>query len=421
MSPQPGRGVFTQFGACLNFGATQKTDTCKGRDGTVRGFRAIPQFLRKEATKSYLDAPGRPGYLLALTFPSVPLPRLDFTAQDRLMVLAPHPDDESLACGGLIMRAAQAGAAVRVIFATNGDNNPWPQRYLERRWRVGPEERRRWGARRRAEALRAIQTLGLPAQSACFLEFPDQGFTDALLRADRQITDVFAREIREWRPTLLVLPSPNDTHRDHNAIAVLYDLLLRRLAADHQPTVIHYPVHPCDQQVTEADLTLSLNYEAMKQKLDAVLCHQSQMALSEKRFVAFVRPEESYLSAVWDTRRPDHHPVKLARVEKGELRLLLNVDWTWSVPRLFVATEQLLDGQPCQVMRLRKSEGPIRVTESVTGRLLQPGTLKRVDGMLELRLPWALPETALAYVKVDRRWSFYDWAGWVKVRPASSG
>jgi LmbE family N-acetylglucosaminyl deacetylase len=44
-----------------------------------------------------------------------------FTAQSRLMVIAPHPDDESLACGIVLQRAVRAGARVRVIYATDGD------------------------------------------------------------------------------------------------------------------------------------------------------------------------------------------------------------------------------------------------------------------------------------------------------------
>lgn len=336
------------------------------------------------------------------------------------MVLSPHPDDESLACGGLIIRAARGGAAVRVLFATNGDNNPWPQRYLERRWRVGPEERRRWGARRRGEAQSAIEALGLAKESAHFLEFPDQGFTGALLRADAQILGAFEKEIREWKPTLLVLPSPNDTHRDHNAIAVLFDLVLRRIAPEARPTVIHFPVHPCDQKATEADLVLQLGEGEIDQKRRAILCHESQMALSSKRFLAFARPEESYLSSVWETKRPEHHPVKRAVLEEGELRLLLNADWRWQAPRLFVATPQVAEGAPCHMLRLRRSEGPVKVTECVTGRSLQPGTIKRVEGMLDIRLPWNFPEAPLAYVKVDRRWSFYDWAGWVKAPSASA-
>jgi len=88
---------------------------------------------------------------------------------ERVMVLAPHPDDETLATTGFLQKAVAAGAAVRVLFATDGDNNPWPQRASERRWRITIADRARWGRRRRGEALAALASLGVPADSAHFL------------------------------------------------------------------------------------------------------------------------------------------------------------------------------------------------------------------------------------------------------------
>ena len=99
----------------------------------------------------------------------------------RLLVFAPHPDDESLGTAGLIQHVLARGGQVRVVFATDGDNNPWPQRYLERRWRLSIRDRQRWGTRRRDEALAALQTLGVVADDAVhFLHWPDQGLAHLL-------------------------------------------------------------------------------------------------------------------------------------------------------------------------------------------------------------------------------------------------
>src|ERR1043166_1910175 len=68
-----------------------------------------------------------------------------FTSRSRLLLFAPHPDDESLACSILLQRAVRAGAAVRVVYVTDGEDNPWPQRVLERKWRLNGTDRRRWG------------------------------------------------------------------------------------------------------------------------------------------------------------------------------------------------------------------------------------------------------------------------------------
>src|SRR5689334_8641068 len=93
---------------------------------------------------------------------------LALAASDRLLILAPHPDDESIATGGLIQVAREVGAPVRVIVLTDGDNNPWPQRWIEKRWHIDAAARARWGARRREEARAAMRVLGLEPQDALF-------------------------------------------------------------------------------------------------------------------------------------------------------------------------------------------------------------------------------------------------------------
>ena len=62
---------------------------------------------------------------------------LTLDRDSRVMVIAPHPDDETLATGGLLQEAVAAASAVRVVYITDGDNNPWPQRVMERRLRTG--------------------------------------------------------------------------------------------------------------------------------------------------------------------------------------------------------------------------------------------------------------------------------------------
>src|SRR6478736_5359349 len=75
-------------------------------------------------------------------------PLFNISRTDRILYFAPHPDDESLGGGGLIQHAVGVGAAVKVVFLTDGDRNPWAQRAAERRWTIGPKEQARWGKRR---------------------------------------------------------------------------------------------------------------------------------------------------------------------------------------------------------------------------------------------------------------------------------
>ena len=108
------------------------------------------------------------------------------SSRSRVMLFAPHPDDESLAAGIFLQRAVAAGAAVRVVYATDGERNCWPQRVLEGKMRIRENDRRRWGARRRAEALAALRTLGLGPANASFLSLPDQGVTESVARRLRR-------------------------------------------------------------------------------------------------------------------------------------------------------------------------------------------------------------------------------------------
>jgi len=41
-------------------------------------------------------------------------------------MIAPHPDDEALACSVILQHAVRAGTVIRVVYATDGDDNPWP-------------------------------------------------------------------------------------------------------------------------------------------------------------------------------------------------------------------------------------------------------------------------------------------------------
>lgn len=211
------------------------------------------------------------------------------------MVLAPHPDDETLATGGLLQQAVAVGAAVRVVFVTDGDNNPWPQRAIEHRWRITAADRVRWGACRRGEALAALACLGVSADCVVFLGYPDQGLPALVRAGGEELPATLAAEITAWRPTLLVTPSAFDRHPDHSALAALLGFALARLGPD-QPRFTHisYLVHARSDSYHW--LHLCLRPEEQARKREAILCHATQLVLSKRRFLAFAAEVEKFIA-----------------------------------------------------------------------------------------------------------------------------
>ncbi len=166
------------------------------------------------------------------------------TSRSRVMMFAPHPDDESLAAGIFLQRAAAAGATVRVIYATNGERNCWPQRLLERKLRLRESDRRRWGARRQREALAALGLLGFGPDQVEFLSLPDQGLTDLLLQG----SEATLRRLAHTHPAVGTDPSAPAFGRRHASrpqwtgdSARARDCSLPRTAASFDPPPLSRP------------------------------------------------------------------------------------------------------------------------------------------------------------------------------------
>lgn len=216
---------------------------------------------------------------------------LKIGSHTRLLVVAPHPDDETIACGELIQHVRQAGGEVEVLLLTDGDNNPWPQRWVERRLWVGPAQRERWGRRRRGEVGQAIQALGLDPVALHPLGLPDMGLTAWLrFHLDALLEHVSAR-LAAFAPTHVAIPSLGDRHPDHSAAHVLMRLALAGMG-EGAPVVLTYLVHGRDPRQGEV-VALAPGLRMHAVKLAAMTAHSSQMALSGERMHALAdRPEQ---------------------------------------------------------------------------------------------------------------------------------
>ncbi len=121
---------------------------------------------------------------------------------ERVLVLAAHPDDETLGAGGSLARMAGEGRTIRLWIATDGEKQEG-----------GEADPAGYAARRRDEARQAAAALGLP--EPLFGGLPDRELHGRAGDLERAL----AGQIREFEPDLVVCPSPVEIHPDHRALA----------------------------------------------------------------------------------------------------------------------------------------------------------------------------------------------------------
>jgi LmbE family N-acetylglucosaminyl deacetylase len=126
------------------------------------------------------------------------------TARRSCLVVAPHPDDETLGCGVTIMRKLDAGTPVKVVIATDG-------RHSSHSKVISPEQ---LVEIRHAEALQATRRLGLEPRDVVFLDLHDQD----LENSQPELSDRLAAVVDHFRPEELLVSSVLDHHPDHRVI-----------------------------------------------------------------------------------------------------------------------------------------------------------------------------------------------------------
>lgn len=180
----------------------------------------------------------------------------------RILIFAPHEDDETLGCAGYIMHAVQAGARLHVVLMTNGEYPELDVVLFEDTLRMQPSEFIRLGHRRQKETLAAMEHLGLPREAVTFLGYPNQYLNQMWLpghwlpdspvksRRTRSSRSPYSNSmtpgaiycgqaalqdvetvLRREKPEIVITPHPNDVHVDHWPTYALVRFALSELAA----------------------------------------------------------------------------------------------------------------------------------------------------------------------------------------------
>ena len=192
----------------------------------------------------------------------------DLAGGGGIVVVAPHPDDESLGCGGLIAAARRARRPVRLIVVSDGCGSHAGSRLF-------PPERLR--VLREEETLAAAAILGLEPGAVAFLRLPDAAVPRSGPEAERA-ADAVAAACREVGAETVFVTWRYDPHCDHEAAAVIVDLVPRRCPGIR---VLAYPVWgwrlPPDREFEAPARLLRFDVAAERAvKRRAVMAHQSQ-------------------------------------------------------------------------------------------------------------------------------------------------
>ncbi len=197
-----------------------------------------------------------------------------FTVSDRILILAPHPDDETIAAGGVIQRAVKAGAKMKVVLLTNGENNLSSFMRYDKRFFFGPKRIIRMGDMRKQETVTAMQSLGLTDHDVISLGYPDNGtleimtnhwgetsqaegefshanrvpYSDALSFGAAYTGENILKDIKQilldYKPTMIFVSHPADKNPDHQALYLFLKVAMLDLESKiDEPSIFFYLVH----------------------------------------------------------------------------------------------------------------------------------------------------------------------------------
>lgn len=274
------------------------------------------------------------------TLPSLQIPRFS-----RLLVIAPHCDDETLGTGGLIQNVLQKRGSVGVVVLTNGDGFSLAARRniaSPKEIRLSPEDFIHLGYLRRSESAAAMRSLNIPAQNVYFLGYPDRGlirlwsshwslrhpykslhtqvdrcpyqgsFHPSVLYAGDNLVSDLRRIMTAFKPDIIAYPLSDDEHPDHSAAFAFTKLVL---TLTHLPIrqellyVVHhpqwpqpigrhpdlelYPPHRLIKTDTRWEI-LPLSHEFIQNKIRLIGYYHSQIDTTKDFYYTFARRNELF-------------------------------------------------------------------------------------------------------------------------------
>ena len=269
---------------------------------------------------------------------------ISFFQNERILVVAPHPDDESLGLGGVLQRAVSAGADIRILYLTNGELNEIASIFYQKRPLLLRSDFIRNGLIRKREAIEAMAFLGLGTDRLIFFGYPDGGmlniwfkywgqskpFRSLFTRINKvpykdsfsegnyyrgdEIVHDLEKTLLSFQPSRIFVTAPFDLNTDHQAAYLYLEVALMNLREQLIPvpkvhlyvihahqwpkpkkfmpeSVLQIPTHIDWAQDVHWDKISLSSRETMK-KSEAIRKYKSQVAYKKNFLLAFARANE---------------------------------------------------------------------------------------------------------------------------------
>lgn len=264
----------------------------------------------------------------------------------KMLVIAPHPDDELLAAGGLIQKVLETGGQVGVVLVTNGDGQYFSPLVVDQKVRPKEIDYIDIGRRRQVESVDALEALGVHRDAIDFLGYPDGKLNDLWVSDWQEAAPVVAPYTRaskslyentynyqssylgmnlyndlvavldKVQPDIVLVPHPEDTHTDHSAVSSFSRFAIASYlsSGDYKPPLVltylvHYEAYPIPRGTNIGKVLLPpaplsnrgegwMNYvlssDERKIKLDALRTYSSQQKMIGSYMRSFARANEIF-------------------------------------------------------------------------------------------------------------------------------
>lgn len=269
-----------------------------------------------------------------------PVPEFDDPGQ-RVLIIVPHPDDESLGTAGIISRAVKLNRPIKVVIVTDGESYKKAAVLFSGHNNPTSNDFYRLGLQRQKESISAMAALGLQRKNLIFLGFADgstrflwsefwdnneprmSGGTHVAYSPYKNIyrpkigytghdlENCIKSIIKNFKPTDIYYPLPDDIHPDHWAVSnfVRYAIVSMNLNVRQHMFLIHHPqwpvpwlLEPNKPQLPPVDMNdsntdwqiFNLDNQEISKKLIAIKKYKTQIDAMGPFMLGFVRKNELF-------------------------------------------------------------------------------------------------------------------------------